>query len=192
MDLIDPALFPHEGLLALVAGAVLLAFGRRLYWLLLGLIGFLVAAAVTTGPLDGEPTLTRLLIAVVAGLIGVMIAIFLQKLAVGLVGSFVGGAAMAMVLGVEAEKWYRVGAGQGLALLLAAIAGAVLAAWLFDLALIAGSSFVGAGLIVDALGIGDGGAGGGRLLLFALLVLVGIAVQTGVTARRAPREAPAG
>ena len=72
--------------------------------------------------------------------IGVMIALFLQKLAVGLVGFFVGGAAMAMVLGIEAERWYRVGAGQGLALLLAAIAGAVLAAWLFDLALIAGTA----------------------------------------------------
>lgn len=187
MDLFDLALLPHEGLLALVVGAVLLAFGRRLYWLLLGLIGFLAGAAVATGPLEGEPTLTRLLIAVVAGLIGVLIAIFLQKLAVGLAGFFVGGAAMALVLGVEADEWYHVGAGQGLALLLAAVAGAILAAWLFDLALIAASSFVGAGLIVDALDVESG-----RLLLLALLVLVGVAVQTGVTARRAPREAPAG
>src|SRR5258708_32422031 len=77
-------------ILSVVIGAVVLLFGRKLFWLCVAAIGF--AAGVTPAShLGGEPTpLLQLTFAILLGFIGALLALFLQKLAIGLAG-FLGG-----------------------------------------------------------------------------------------------------
>ena len=63
-------------------GAVILFFGRKLFWLCVAAVGF--AAGVEIAPhLVQEPSpLLALTVALVLGLIGVLLALFLQKIAI--------------------------------------------------------------------------------------------------------------
>src|SRR5438132_13534654 len=78
-------------ILSVVIGAVVLLFGRKLFWLCVAAIGF--AAGVTLAShLVSEPTpLLQLTFAVLLGLIGALLALFLKKLAIGLAGFLAGG-----------------------------------------------------------------------------------------------------
>src|SRR3989442_15059137 len=72
-------------------GVVILLFGRKLFWLCVAAVGF--AAGVELAPrLIHEPsTLLALTVAIVLGLIGALLAIFLQKIAIAVVGFLAGG-----------------------------------------------------------------------------------------------------
>jgi hypothetical protein len=168
---------PYAPLLALVVGALLLLLGRRLFWLFVGVAGFLVMSSLVLRYFHVEPYLLRLLLALAGGLIGVLLAIFAQKLAVALAGFVVGGHTLAGLLGFDLA---HLRPGQGLILLLGAIVAALLALWLFDLALIFFSSLAGAGLILDAAGL----HGQTRLLLLVVLVVVGFLAQSRLTQPR--------
>src|SRR5437762_7503406 len=78
-------------ILSVVIGAVVLLFGRKLFWLCVAAIGF--AAGVTLAShLVSEPTaLLQLTFAILLGFIGALLALFLQKLAIGLAGFVAGG-----------------------------------------------------------------------------------------------------
>jgi hypothetical protein len=67
-------------------GAVILFFGRKLFWLCVAAVGF--AAGVEIAPhLVQEPSpLLALTIALVLGLIGALLALFLQKIAIAVLG----------------------------------------------------------------------------------------------------------
>jgi hypothetical protein len=164
-----------------VVGVLLLLLGRRLYWLFVGGIGFIAGLSLATGLTHREPDATALLIGLAAGLLGVFLALVLQRLAVVIAG-FLAGA----WLGVEFVR--AVGSAPAgtpwLPALVGGVVGAVLAAALFDAVLVVLSSLVGAVLLSELLG-------GGlvtRALVFLLLAIFGIAVQT--RARR--REPPSG
>src|SRR2546427_8738002 len=72
-------------------GIVVLFFGRKLFWLCVAAVGF--AAGVELAPhLVTEPSpLLALTIAVVLGLIGALLALFLQKIAIAVLGFLAGG-----------------------------------------------------------------------------------------------------
>src|SRR5258708_1587586 len=78
-------------ILSVMIGAVVLLFGRKLFWLCVAAIGF--AAGVTLAShLVSEPTpLLQLTFAILLGFIGALLALFLQKLAIGLAGFLAGG-----------------------------------------------------------------------------------------------------
>src|SRR2546425_11285477 len=82
--------FPLPILSALI-GAVILFFGRRLFWLCVAAVGF--AAGVELAPhLVHEPsTLMALTFALVLGFVGALLALFLQKIAIAVVGFLAGG-----------------------------------------------------------------------------------------------------
>src|SRR5207247_10786040 len=67
-------------ILSAVIGAVVLLFGRKLFWLCVAAIGF--AAGVTLAShIVSEPTaLLQLTFAILLGFIGALLALFLQKL----------------------------------------------------------------------------------------------------------------
>src|SRR5437879_13105906 len=73
-------------ILSVVIGAVVLLFGRKLFWLCVAAIGF--AAGVTLAShLVSEPApLLQLNFAILLGFIGALLALFLYKLAIGLDG----------------------------------------------------------------------------------------------------------
>ena len=170
---------PETPLFLLLAGAALLLAGRRLFWLFVGLVGFFTVYRWIE-PYGAAPTV-RLVVAIAAGVLGIFLAIFLQKFAVALAGFFVGGWFVAQLLGLHMAN------PRGMDLLIFAVAGilaAILAVKVFEIALVLLSSLAGAGLILDALHPAP------RLERILLLVLfvVGLAVQLGITARRRRRD----
>jgi Domain of unknown function (DUF4203) len=176
---------PSARLVAFLLGVVLLVLGRRLFWLFVGLVGFFTVYRASLDSLHLHPSGLRLALALAAGLFGVLLAIFVQRVAVAVAGFLVGGALAASFLGFDlghaltAPPWVAV------IVLVVGIVAAFLALRLFDLALIVLSALVGAGLVADAAHW----AGPSRLALVLLLALAGMAVQAGWTARRAGERA---
>ena len=172
------------GLLGLLAGALLLVAGRRLFWLFVGLVGFFAGLRFAPVVLSGEPGWGQWLIALLCGVLGMFLAVVLQRFAVVLAGFLVGGFFAGDLFGIDSAQ-------PGLADVLVFVAGGIVAAalalWLFEGALIFLSSLVGAGLIVDALDVSPGSS---NLVLIGLTVL-GIAIQAGITARKSRRASSA-
>ena len=163
-------------LLTFVVGALLLAFGRRLFWLFLGAVGFFTVYQVSLAALHIHPLGVRLFLACLAGLFGVLLALFVQRVAVALAGFTVGVWLGAMLLGLDLASLASLTAirpVEALVILVAGALGAILGLRLFELALVACSSLVGAGLIADAAHL----ASPTRSVLLVLLTTVGIVFQ---------------
>ena len=153
-----------------IIGAVILFFGRKLFWLCVAAIGF--AAGVELAPLImHEPSsLLSLSLALVLGFLGALLAIFLQKLAVAVFG-FLAGGKLAVALSTAFFAQYAVHA--GLIFIIGGVVGALLLLALFDWALILLSSILGAYLIQGAISLPPTGTA----ILFLVLVVVGMLVQ---------------
>jgi len=164
-------------LVRLVFGIAMLTMGRRLFWLFLGGIGFVFAFDLAERTIHGQPHSVLLAVALFAGVIGAVLAIFLQKLAVVVAGFFAGGY---LFMGLLHELGMRTGNYHWLFFLLGGIAGAVLMSALFGWTLIILSSVIGSALVVQSLHFGPQTA----RLLFVFLLALGIAVQYGLLERR--------
>lgn len=153
-------------------GALILFFGRRLFWLCVAAVGF--AAGVEIAPqLIHEPTpLLALTIALVLGFVGALLALFLQKIAIAIAGFFAGGK---LAIAIAAALFAQHGQYFWLTFLIGGIIGAILLLVVFDWALIVLSAVVGAYLIQSAIALPSTGAG----ILFVALVVVGVLVQAG-------------
>src|SRR5881396_4443459 len=78
-------------ILSVLIGAVILFFGRKLFWLCVAAVGF-VAGVELAPHLVNEPSpLLLLTVAIVLGLIGALLALFLQKVAIAVFGFLAGG-----------------------------------------------------------------------------------------------------
>ena len=165
-------------ILSVLIGAVILFFGRRIFWLCVAAVGF--AAGMQVAPhLMHEPTpILQLSIALVLGFIGALLALFLQKIAIAIAGFLAGGKlAMALVAAFIAEGARY----PGITFIVGGIIGAILLLALFDWALIVMSSVVGAYLIGQTIVLPPTGT----TVLFVILVAIGIAVQAAAFGRRA-------
>src|ERR1700732_4679500 len=110
-------------IIGLIIGTVILLFGRKLFWLFVAAVGF--AAGVELAPhLIHEPSpLLALTFALVLGLIGALLAMFLQKIAIAIAGFFAGGklaTAIAAAFFVHEAQYF------GLIFLIGGIVGALL------------------------------------------------------------------
>jgi hypothetical protein len=168
-------------LLQVLSGAVLLFFGRTLYWLFVGLAGFLLGAEIASSALAQEPAGLVLLAGVVAGITGALLAMLLQRVAFVLGGFFAGGylaVLAARSLGADPHAltwaWFALGG----------IIGALAAAWLMDWAIVALSSLAGAAAIVGAFQLGPPIAA----TAFVVLTALGFAIQ----GRSLPGSRPGG
>lgn len=158
--------------LPLAVGIVLLAFGRRLFWLLLGTLGFLFAFnLVSRLAADTSPPALLWLLAGAVGVAGAVAAIFLQKVAIGIAGFLFGAHVTTWAI-----QYYQVdfGAGDWLAILLGAALAAALAMALLEEALMVLSSILGASLLVGTWELEPLQAVG----LFAVALIAGIAIQS--------------
>lgn len=172
-----PGLSSSVPVASVIVGAIVLLFGRRLFWLCVAAVGF--AAGVELAPqLVHEPTaLLQVTIALVLGFIGALLALFLQKLAVGVVGFAIGGRlAVAIVAGTLAPS----GGSSWLTFLIGGIIGAILLVSLFDWALIFLSAILGAYLMVSPFVRPSATAN----LAITGLALAGTMVQIGLRRRR--------
>jgi hypothetical protein len=157
-------------------GAAILLFGRKLFWLCVAAVGF--AAGVEMAPhFVHEPsTLLALTLALVLGLIGALLAIFLQKIAIAVVGFLAGGK---LAVAISAAFFAQHATYFGLTFLIGGILGTLLLLALFDWALIVLSSVVGAHLIESAIALPPSGTA----ILFVALAIIGVVVQAAAMRR---------
>ena len=166
-------------IVSVAIGAIILLFGRKLFWLFVAAVGF--AAGVEIAPhLVHEPTpLLALSVALVLGFVGALLALFLQKIAVA-VGGFLAGGQLAVAL---ATAFYVQHDGHHfLIFVIGGIVGALLLLALFDWALMVLSAVVGAHLILGAFTLPPAGLA----IAFVILALVGFIAQAS-TFRRAAK-----
>jgi hypothetical protein len=161
----------------IILGVVLLALGRRLFWLFVGVVGFVAGLNLASELLVEQPFWVILLVALLAGLIGSLLAVFLQRLMIAVAGFLAAGYVLVSLLGYFGLE---LGALTWLPFLIGGVCGAILASLVFDWALIILSALSGATLMVQGLAATVPGfepSLNGFLIL--ILFLVGIAIQTG-------------
>jgi hypothetical protein len=154
----------------LVVGVALLAAGRRLFWLAVAALGFLAGLWAIERWAGDLPQGTALVVALAAGVVGLVLALLVQKVGVALAGFLVGVVVLARLLpalGVDVGAW------QGLLIAAGGLLAAFLALAAFGLALTVLTAGAGAALVVESV------APPVRVapLLLAALWAVGIAVQ---------------
>ena len=157
--------------LRILAGIGLLVLGRKLFWLFVGLIGFVSGIQVATRFFPGQPEWMILAIGLTAGVLGALLALFLQWLAIGLAGFFAGAYVVARLAHVSGLV---PGGMNWLLFLIGGILGLILIIILFDWALIILSSLAGAGIITESARVAHPGA----MLLFIALAIAGVVVQS--------------
>ena len=163
-----------------VSGVAALLLGRRLFWLFVAVVGFTGGFTVAQAIFIDQPQWIIWALGLAAGIVGLVLAVFIQKLAVGL-GGFAAGAYVALRLASIGSyelhpAW----------VLLAGVAGAVLLYIFFDWALVVLSSGAGAALVIEGipkLPVPDLG-------LFWILAGLGIVVQTAMMVRKKFSDAP--
>lgn len=166
--------------LNLLIGLVLLLFGRQLFWLFVGVAGFVTGIELAERVAAGSET-TKLLIALAIGIAGALLAILFYRVAVAVAGFLVGG-----YLAIQFANYAGVspaGALSWLPWLIGGIIGVIIILALFDWALIALSSLAGAALVVNSISIPFNAT-----VLFIILTVLGIAVQAGMFRRLRPAE----
>lgn len=166
------------GILDIIFGGALLVAGRRLFWLFVGVIGFIVGVELSIRLFHGNDLFT-ILAGLVLGLLFALLAVFVETLAIGLSG-FLGGGyvglSIAQMLGSPSN------AVLGIAFLVGGVIGVALVYWLFDWALISISSLAGSSMVVTGLHLRSSVAGTAFLVLLIAGVLIqGFAMRRGTT-----------
>lgn len=156
-------------------GLVLLFMGRRLFWFFVGAVGFVAGLQVAPLLLGPQPFWMVWAVGLACGIIGALLTIFFQQVAIA-VGGFLGGVTLCLHFLPATTPNIIVPLS-----LVCGIIGAVALFLFFDWVLILFSAMIGASLIVDSIGW--------RLayahFLYSLLVAVGFLIQAiWMTARR--------
>ena len=157
-------------LLSVIIGLVVLFFGRKLFWLSVAAIGFAAGFEVAPHFVHQPSPLLAFTFALVLGFIGALLALFLQKVAIGIAGFLAGGrlgTAIAAAFFVQHANYSTA------IFVIGGIIGAILLLALFDWALIVLSSVVGAYLIESAVVLPQTGTA----ILFIVIAAVGIVIQ---------------
>jgi uncharacterized protein DUF4203 len=158
-------------IVSVLIGIVILFFGRKLFWLCVAAVGFAVGMQIAPLLVNEPSSLLALLIAIVFGVLGALLALFLQRVAIAVLGFLAGGkiaTAIAAAFFVHYAQYSTV------IFVVGGILGAILLLALFDWALIVVSSFIGAYLIESAIVLPPTGS----TLVFIGLAVIGILVQT--------------
>lgn len=149
-------------------GISLLLFGRKLFWLFVGIAGFIVGVEFAAMFLADKPQWVLVLIGICTGGLGSIMAIFAQRVAFALAG-FYAGSYLFMLL---VQPFMPPGSVPVFPLI-GGLIGAFASVWILNPILIFLSCIIGAGAIVNAL---DPGQMAGALT-FVLLVATGMFVQ---------------
>jgi hypothetical protein len=165
-------------------GLTLLVLGRKLFWLFVGCVGFISGYTSVHQLGGGQSELFVFLIALFLGLVGALLALFFQGVAIALAG-FVAGGYISMI--TVNFSGFELGQLLWPIFVIGGILGAVLLFLIFDWALIVISSLSGASFIVQTVELKHDV----ETVLFFILVILGIIIQTVLLkkGRRQEREA---
>lgn len=157
-------------IITVILGLTALTSGRRLFWLFVGVIGFAVGFQYAPLLFDVQSRALLLVLALVLGIGGALLAVFFQKFAVSLAGFAAGG-----YIAMHLLELFELGSGPlpWLPYAIGGVIGAILMVAVFDWALIFISSLAGASMIVHALSLSPFA----ESLLFFVLAIFGILLQ---------------
>ncbi len=135
----------------IAAGAILLLFGRRLFWLFCAVIGFLLGTMLAPLVVPGASETLVLGAGIVFGLLGAGLGSTVRGIAVGIAG-FAGGAlAIQQIMNYMGVSAASIGVPNWVVLIVGGIIGILVLSALFDWALIFLSAITGAGFVVQGL-----------------------------------------
>jgi hypothetical protein len=157
-------------IISVIVGAAILLFGRKLFWLFVAALGFAVGLEIAAYFMKEPPQWLTLVVALGCGVIGALLAILLQKIAIAVAG-FIAGGRIAWAL--AATFFVDHAHDRGITFVVGGIVGALLLLALFDWVLILLSSVEGAHLIGNATTLPEKGA----MILFIALAVIGVIVQ---------------
>jgi Domain of unknown function (DUF4203) len=157
-------------IIGVLIGIAILFFGRKLFWLTVAAVGFAVGVEIAPLLVNEPSSLLALLIALVLGVLGALLALFLQKVAIAVLGFFAGGK---LATAIAAAFFVHYAQYSTIIFVIGGIIGAILLLAVFGWALIVVSSFIGAYLIQSAIVLPPTGS----TLVFIGLAIVGIFVQ---------------
>jgi hypothetical protein len=151
----------------IIIGLLLLILGRRLFWFFVGAIGFMAGFQLAQLYFGLQPVWMIWFVALLCGIVGALLALFFQTLALGLAG-FAAGSTIAVYFADMTGS-----SSVPLIALVGGIVGLILLYTMFDWALIGLSSIIGSTLLVQALPVSPGV----RPFLCAALIVAGIMIQ---------------
>jgi hypothetical protein len=168
--------------LRILVGLMMIVLGRQLFWLFVAGTGFVTTLEIVGQLAVAWPDWMMVIVALLVGVVGALLAIFLQEIAVGVGGFFAGGyIVMALLRLFEVQVPVLVWALP----LIGAVVGVILALLTFDWALIVLSSLSGASILAQAVNLN-------RPLTLAVFVgafILGVVIQTRMMRRRQPLAA---
>jgi len=163
-------------ILRLLVGLGVLAMGRQLFWLFVGAVGFVLGLSWGPKLFADQPDWAVLALALGLGVVGAVLAVMLQKVAVGLAGFVAGGfvlARLANLIGLAAILEFDDQTMTWITFVIGGVIGAIFVLAIFDWALIILSTLFGGGLIVETLDQGPLLS----VILFLVLVIIGVIIQ---------------
>ncbi len=166
---------PSTQIVSVLMGIAVLLLGRKLFWLFVGAVGFVIGLGLAFRLLAEQPEWLILVAALIIGFAGAVLAIFAQKVAVVIAGFVVGGVGLIWLL-----QWLSLDLGlllEWLIFIIGGLIGAIVIASLFEAALIVLSSLTGAALIVQAANQATNFNALIIAFLFIVLLAVGIVIQ---------------
>ena len=170
----------------MLLGVVLLAFGRRLFWLFVGAVGFVTGMRLADRFFPGQPTDTIVIFCLILGAVSAILAVTLRKIALGVAGFLAGGYLLMQLLAAGGQMHVHfAGNTPGdfapwMAFLVGGLAGALLMNAVFTWTLIVLSSLGGAAIICESLHAAP------QLVsvVFTVLAILGVVLQSGLLRRR--------
>jgi hypothetical protein len=134
--------------LLIIAGVGLLIFGKRMFFLFVGTMGFFLGMTIAPEIIHGLSQTAILIIAIIIGLLGALLAVVVQKIAVGLAGFAGGGYLVYFFIN---SLSVNIGTFLWPVIIVGGILGAILATSMFSWALVILSSAIGAAIITENL-----------------------------------------
>lgn len=163
--------------LRILVSVLLLILGRQLFWLFVGGTGFVLTMDLVARLTLAWPEWLTLVVALLAGIIGAVLAIVLQQIAVGVAGFITGGYVVLNFLDLIGLQMPVLA---WILAIIGAIVGLVLAISLFDWALIVLSSSAGATLLVQSLNVEPPVT----FIIFGGALILGIVIQANLMRSR--------
>jgi hypothetical protein len=164
-----------ETILRLLLGCIVLLAGRNVFWLFVGIIGFLVGASLAETWIGPRPFFIVVAVAIGCGILGAVLAVVYERVAFALAG-FLAMVYFLLALSVE----FGIGPVPAELVIVGGLLGALLAALVMDWAIIVLSSLAGATLVVSTFAASpvlDAA-------VLAMLTAIGIVVQYSILAGR--------
>ena len=164
-------------IVGVLIGIVILFFGRKLFWLCVAAVGLAVGVEIAPHLVNEPSSVLTLLVALALGVLGALLALFLQKIAIAVLGFLAGGK---LASAIAAAFFVHYAQYSTTIFVVGGIIGAILLLAVFDWALIVVSSFIGAYLIQSAILLPPTGS----TIVFIGLAILGIVVQAASFRRR--------